>query len=110
MERLVKGDVVAAHFPFSDLKSVIKRPALVLANLQGKDIILCQITKIEREDKNKIELNDEDLKSGSLKLKSFIRPSKLFTIEKSLISYRIGDLKDSKIKEVIEKVTRIFNQ
>ena len=110
MERLVRGDMVVTHFPFSDLKSVIKRPALVLVNLEEKDIILCQITKIERKDKNNIQLSQEDLKFGNLKLKSFIRPSKLFTLEKSLISYKLGTLKDNKIKEVINKVTSIFNQ
>lgn len=110
MERFVRGDIVAAHFPFSDLKSIIKRPALVLANLEGEDIILCQITKIERKDRTKIELNATDLKSGNLKLKSFIRPSRLFTLEKSLILYKIGALKENKLKEVVESLIKIFNQ
>jgi mRNA interferase MazF len=44
MERFVKGDIVVIPFPFSDLSGSKKRPALVLADLQGDDIILCQIT------------------------------------------------------------------
>jgi mRNA interferase MazF len=109
MERLVRGDIVVTPFPFSDLRSTLKRPALILANLEGKDAILCQITKIERKDENKIKLNPNNLKTGNLKLKSFIRPSKLFTLEKSLISYKLGSLKENKLSEVIETLIKIFN-
>jgi len=110
MERLVKGDVVVTSFPFSDLTSAIKRPALVLANLDERDIILCQITKRERLDKNKIELSFKDMKSGNLKVRSFIRASKLFTLDKSLILYKMGVLKEDKLKEVVTVLNKIFNQ
>ena len=110
MEGFVKGDIVATLFPFSDLKSIIKRPALVLANLGGNDVILCQITKKERPDRNKLELNPNDIIGGNLKLKSFIRPSKLFTIDESLILYKIGTLRDNKLKDVIDTLIKIFSQ
>jgi mRNA interferase MazF len=44
MARFVKGDVVVIPFPFSDLSGSKRRPALVLVDLPGDDIILCQIT------------------------------------------------------------------
>ena len=44
MAAFVKGDIVVLPFPFSDLSASKRRPALVLADLQGDDIILCQIT------------------------------------------------------------------
>lgn len=44
MAGFVKGDVVVVPFPFSDLSQSKRRPALVIANLQGNDLILCQIT------------------------------------------------------------------
>ena len=56
MEQFVKGDVVVLPFPFSDLSSSKKRPALVVANLVGDDIILCQITSESRKDKYSIVL------------------------------------------------------
>jgi mRNA interferase MazF len=37
METFVKGDIVIVPFPFSDLSNSKKRPALVLANLEGND-------------------------------------------------------------------------
>ena len=54
MERFVKGDVVVIPFPFSDLSASKKRPALVLASLEGDDLILCQITSEARFDKYSI--------------------------------------------------------
>ena len=40
MERFVKGDVVVVPFPFSDLTYAKRRPALVVAELEGDDLIL----------------------------------------------------------------------
>jgi len=48
--RFVKGDVVVVLFPFSDLSQNKRRPALVLAELEGDDLILCQITSQKRGD------------------------------------------------------------
>jgi len=42
--RFVKGDVVVLPFPFSDLTQAKRRPALVISELKGDDVILCQIT------------------------------------------------------------------
>ena len=76
MERFVKGDVVVTPFPFSDLTSSIRRPALIIANLKGDDFILCQITsKKHIEDPYQISLNERDFSSGGLNVKSFIKPS-----------------------------------
>ena len=100
MEEFVKGDVVVLPFPFSDLSKSKKRPALVVANLEDQDIILCQITSEVRVDNYSIVLSNNDFKKGSLNLTSIIRPNRLFTADKSIILYKIGSLKESKIKEV----------
>lgn len=60
MEGFVKGDIVVLPFPFSDLSSSKKRPALVLANLKGDDIILCQITSQYVKDEYALALNNID--------------------------------------------------
>ena len=41
MVKFVKGDVVVVPFPFSDLMQTKRRPALVVAELKGDDVILC---------------------------------------------------------------------
>jgi mRNA interferase MazF len=108
MERFVKGDVVVTPFPFSDLKSSIKRPALVVANLKGEDIILCQITSKDHPDPYQILLNQNDFSNGGLKINSFIKPSILFTLRDSIILYKAGKINKNKIKEVEDKICNII--
>ena len=108
MERFVKGDIVVTPFPFSDLTSSIKRPALVIANLKGEDIILCQITTKQRQDQYIINLNKNDFETGDLKVDSFIRISRIFTLRKSLILYKIGRLNKNKIKEIEDKICKLI--
>ncbi|MBI2112724.1 type II toxin-antitoxin system PemK/MazF family toxin [Candidatus Woesearchaeota archaeon] len=108
MERFVKGDVLIVKFPFSDLTSIKKRPALVVANLTGDDYILAQITSVARVDNYSITLSNQDFKEGRLPVSSLIRPNKLFTSDKSLILYCVGLLKEKKIKEVEESLINIF--
>lgn len=106
--KLFKGDVVVTPFPFSDLTSMIKRPALITATLKGDDLILCQITTKNRPDPYKIELTQNDFNKGSLKINSFIMPSRIFTLRKSIILYKVGNITNKKIKEVENKICRII--
>ncbi len=110
MEEFVKGDVVVIQFPFSDLTKVKKRPALVVAKLEGDDLILCQITSKAKFDNYSIDLKGTDLKKGRLNVESKVRPNRLFTAEKSIIEYRIGSLKKEKLDEVIEKICDILRK
>lgn len=110
MERFVKGDVLILSFPFSDLGVSKKRPSLVVATLKGDDIILSQITSQSRNDLDAIKLKQKDFKQGNLKIDSWIRPNKLFTVESSIIRYKIGNLRREKIKEVENKLCEIFTR
>ena len=110
MEKFVKGDVVVLPFPFSDLSASKKRPALVIAALEGDDIILCQITSQARADNYSIVLTNSDFKQGSLNLTSIIRPNRLFTADKSIIQYKAGSLKDKKLGEVINSICNIIKK
>ena len=79
MARFVKGDVIVVPFPFSDLTQAKRRPALVLAELEGDDRILCQITSRRIRDRYAVELDDNDFEAGGLRQQSNIRPNRLFT-------------------------------
>jgi mRNA interferase MazF len=110
MERFIKGDIVVLPFPFSDLSSSKKRPSLVLADLLGNDIVLCQITSQAVRDENAVELLEKDITKGKLITKSNIRPNRLFTADKSLILYKIGTISTSKFKEVRDHIVALLDQ
>ncbi len=110
MERPVKGDVVVVPFPFSDLTRSKKRPALVVAELEKDDLILCQITSQEIRDRYAIPLEENDFENGILGQKSNIRPNRIFTADRHIILYRAAHLKPGKIKETINKIIDILQQ
>ena len=110
MARFVKGDVVVVPFPFSDLTQTKRRPALVVAELQGDDLILCQITSRLITDQYAILIDNSDFSSGSLRQSSNLRPNRLFTADQQIILYRVGNLKSEKVNEIIVKIVEILQQ
>jgi len=108
LAKFVKGDIVVIPFPFSDLSQAKRRPALVITDLIGEDLILCQITSQSVSDQYAISLDDGDFQSGSLKRKSNIRPNRIFTADTHIILYKIGQVKKDKLKEVVKKIIHII--
>lgn len=108
MARFVKGDVVVVLFPFSDLTQSKRRPALVLAKLDGDDVILCQITSQSIRDRYAIAIDNSDFENGSLKQRSNIRPNRLFTADSGIILYRAGRLHASQIDAATDAVVAIL--
>lgn len=109
MARFVKGDVIVIPFPFSDLSESKRRPAFVLVDLPGNDIILCQITNRFRKDKFSIELSQDDFANGGLPVLSYIRPNRIFTADKKIILRKAGTLKKIYAGVVLENVIRIIS-
>ncbi len=66
MAAVVKGDVVVVPFPFSDLTSAKRRPALALARLTKNDLILCLITSQAATDNYRTLIENKDFETGSL--------------------------------------------
>ena len=81
---------------------------MVLANLKGEDIILCQITSQYVNDDYAIALNEADFIEGSLKQPSNIRPNRLFTAEKSIIDRKIGKVDHNVFEKVVDNLFMIL--
>lgn len=110
MAKFIKGDVVVIPFPFSDLSQSKRRPALIIAALEGDDIILCQITSKTIKDIYAISIADSDFDAGNLKQPGNIRPNRLFTADNRIILYRIGHVNNDKLNQVVEKLSEIIRQ
>lgn len=109
MERFVKGDVVVVPFPFSNLSNAKRRPALVLSDLEGEDVVLCQITSQFVRDTYAIPLDFNDFEVGQLHKVSNIRPNRLFTAEKSIIIRKIGKVKSNIFTHTIDTIIQIID-
>lgn len=102
MERFVKGEIVVVSFPFSDLCASKRRPALVLANSENGDYILCQITSKNIKDSWAIELPENEILEGELFRSSNIRPNRLFTADHAIILYKAGKISSNVHQKVVE--------
>ena len=102
------ADVVLIPFPFSDLSQAKLRPAAVLADAGRGDWILCQITSNPYGDPRAIELTDASFSTGSLRIKSYARPGKLFTASRELMIAQVGSLKAEALRQILDGVIGIL--
>ncbi|MEH1931270.1 type II toxin-antitoxin system PemK/MazF family toxin [Nostoc sp.] len=107
--RICKRGCCYCPFPFSDLTQIKRRPALVIATLQGDDLILCQITSQFVADVYAIQLNNSDFSCGRLNQQSNIRPNRIFTADQQIILYQTGEIKPEKLTEIINKIIEILD-
>ncbi len=103
-----QGDIVMIPFPFTDLSSAKVRPALVVSNqsMSGKNIFVCGITS-QKSQKKAIPLINSDLIKGALPTESFVAIDYLATIKKTLIQYKVAELKPAIIKKVIDHLIKL---
>jgi mRNA interferase MazF len=103
----VAGEIVVIPFPGTD--SGKRRPALVIADLPGADLILCQITSRAHSDAFSVPLTSSDFERGQLGQPSFIRPQRLFSVEHHIILHSVGKVNEAKFAEVFTRVRELFN-
>ena len=92
---LAQGDVVLVPFPFSDLSGNKVRPALIISPGQiGEDVVLMAISSVVRGTLAPTDLVVPDIHPEfamtGLQRASVLRAHKLFTVERTLITRRIG--------------------
>ncbi|MBE9660703.1 type II toxin-antitoxin system PemK/MazF family toxin [Mucilaginibacter myungsuensis] len=109
MAGFVKGDIVVIPFPFSDLSGSKRRPAFVLKDLPGDDIILCQITSQQSSDAYAIGLTAAELVNGTLPVASNIRPSRIFTADKKMIIRKAATANSGVIAAVTKTLVNLFS-
>ncbi len=105
-----EGSVVLVPFPFSDLSQSKRRPAVVLANAERGDWILCQVTSKSYANARAVDLTDNDFEHGSLRLISYPRPAKLFTAPESLFVSEVGGLCAGSLKRITDEVVSVIQR
>ena len=106
MVKPVAGEIVVIPFPRTD--SGKRRPAFVIADLPGADLILCQITSRAHSDAFAVPLDRTDCERGQVDEPCFIRPQRLFALEHHIILHSIGKVQAAKLDEVLVKVRELF--
>ncbi len=106
-----QGSIILLPFPFTDLSSSKKRPALVISrtefNNKNEDIICCLITS--NPNATGVKISKKDMESGSLEFVSTIKPHRIFTASKSIIYKILGKLSISKRRAVEKEITNLIS-
>jgi mRNA-degrading endonuclease toxin of MazEF toxin-antitoxin module len=108
MVKPVAGEIVLIPFPRQDPASGKRRPALVIADLPGADLILCQITSRAHWDSFAVPLDNSDCERGQIGQPCFIRPQRLFSVEQHVILNSVGKVTPAKFDEVFKKTRALF--
>ena len=86
------GEIITVDFPYSNYRSGKKRPAMILAQDLEGDIIIARITsKLKSLD---TDISLRDWKRAGLNVPSYLRLSKVVTIEESDILSHVGSLSE----------------
>lgn len=109
MGEFARGEIVLVRFPFSDLSQTKLRPALVLAEVEYGDLILCQITSKTYGDRKAVTIATEDFKDGSLPRLSYARPGRLMTADRELVSRSLGKLLEAKREEIVTAIKGLID-
>ena len=108
-----RGDIVLVPFPFTDLSSSKKRPALIVSpdsfNASKQDVVLVAITFQIGADPHSIVVDEHDYLDGKLPKPSMIRISKMFTIHSALIVKRICGLSMPKLRQVLNSIQEFYS-
>ena len=102
------GSVVIIAFPFADFRGYKNRPALVVAHAEFNNLVVCHITTNQATSQNAIRLGVNDFLSSGLRIVSYIRPDKLFTLEPSVVQAGAGSITPAKLTEVKKTLQSLF--
>src|SRR3989344_4964048 len=102
------GSVILVTFPFSNLKGQKVRPALVLANVEFGNLILCQITSKPYTSKIAICIKSEDFSKGNLPVISYVRPNYLFNADAIIIKNVVVQLTPAIKNKILQRVRGLF--
>ena len=108
MEGPIVGHVVTVLFPYTDLSGMKRRPAVVLAQMNEEDYLLCQVTT-NTGTPGGILISDSDFFEGGLRRQSLVRCDRLMTSHFSIITKSVGRLKPEIFMDIRNKVLGLIN-
>ncbi len=102
------GEIVLIEFLHSDLRTMKKRPALVILDIGDDDVILAPITSQTRESQGDCKI-DNWSECGLVK-ESSVRLAKIACFGKSQIKRQLGQLASIDEKSVTEAWQQLYCQ
>ena len=111
-----QGDIVLVPFPFTNLTTVKKRPALVVSanwyNKRYMDVVLVAVTSRVPLilDELDYRITESDFKTGKLYKDSVVKLGKVFTIENSLIIRKVCDVRGQTMAGILDRLNNVYRE
>lgn len=106
-----QGVVILVPFPFSDLSAAKQRPAMIVSidahNSSSDDVVIYGITSNLKNEPYVVSLEQKDMAQGDIHFKSKIKVDKLFTVNKSIIKRRLGQVKEAILVDVRKELGKL---
>lgn len=107
-----QGEIVIADILYSQQVGFKRRPVLVISssdyNKHSEDLIVLSVSSTPAKTKHDVKLTNKDLVEGELRIESKILVDFPTTIEKTLITQKIGKITNQKLKEVKQKIKELY--
>lgn len=107
-----RGEIVLIPVPFTDLSSSKKRPVIIVSsdehNLLSEDVICMAITSQIKGFDYEIIIGNNDMENGKLPKESCIRADKIYTLNKSIIVKKYGNLNLIKLNKAVSIIEKII--
>jgi len=103
-------EIILIPFPYSDLTGSKQRPALIISNNKinkTQDRICCLITTNAHKDD--LLIANSFFEDRKLPFKSFVKPHRIFTIDKRIIRKKISKINISFHNKIIKKINEFIN-
>jgi mRNA interferase MazF len=104
----VGGDLVVVPFPFTDLQSNKRRPAVVLATVARGDLLICQITSRSESHQAAVSIGAADFMRGGIDRPSVALPYRLVAVHEAVSLRSAGMLTPSALAELVERVCAVI--
>ena len=109
-----QGDIVLVSFPFTDLASAKRRPAVVISpdafHVIQEDLILAAVTSQLTLMPGGVLIGGGDVIDGQLPKDSMVRLGKIFTLHSSLVIKRLCRLTPEKKTLVMSQLQAFFKE
>jgi len=108
----MKGKIVLVPFPFTDLKTSKRRPALVILEKLNDVVVVFISSKIPKVQENQhiiVKENDKDFQITGLKVSSTFYLDKIATLSKNLLIGELGQITKEIKRKFNKNIKRIYH-
>jgi len=101
------GEILLLRFPHSEGNKETKRPVVLLAETDKKDIVVSKVTSVSLRSKHDVAI--KDWQKAGLLFPSVIRVDKLATLSKHRVIKNLGFLDKSYHSLIKDKIKQLFD-